>query len=146
MLAIKLQRVGKKKQGSFRVVVSEKRSKMSSSIEDLGFFNPYSDKLSINKERVSYWMKEGAQPTDSIFNLLVTAGIVEGKKKAVHAKSKKVPEEVKAQPAQKPAEQVAEVPVEAPAEKPAEAPVEEKPTEVPVAPVEEKPVEEKVQS
>ena len=120
MLAIKLQRIGKKKQGSFRVVISEKRSKMSSSIEDLGFFNPYSDKLSINKERVSYWMKEGAQPTDSVFNLLVTAGIVEGKKKAVHAKSKKVQEEVKAQPVQQPTEQAAE----APAEKPVETPIE----------------------
>ncbi|MFA5386178.1 MAG: 30S ribosomal protein S16 [Candidatus Paceibacterota bacterium] len=118
MLAIKLQRIGKKKQGSFRVVVSEKRSKMSSSIEDLGFFNPYSDKLSISKEKVSYWMKEGAQPTDSVFNLLITAGIIEGKKKAVHAKSKKQAEEVKAQPAQQPAEQIAETPAE---EKPAPA-------------------------
>lgn len=127
MLAIKLQRIGKKKQGSFRVVVSEKRSKMSSSIEDLGFFNPYSDKLSINKERVSYWMKEGAQPTDSVFNLLITAGIVEGAKKAVHAKSKKQPEEAKAQPAQQPTKKVEEVPVEAPAEKPTEAPIEKKP-------------------
>ena len=105
MLAIKLQRIGKKKQGSFRVVVAEKRSKMSSSIEDLGFFNPYSDNLNISKERASYWLEEGAQPTDSVFNLLITAGIVEGEKRAVHAKSKKQPEEAKVQPAQQPAKE-----------------------------------------
>ncbi len=89
MLAIKLQRIGKKKQASFRVVIAEKRSKMSNPLEDLGFFNPHSDKLEIKKERISYWLGKGAKPTDTIFNLLIKAGILTGPKKAVHKKPKK---------------------------------------------------------
>jgi len=90
MLAIKLRRVGKKKQASFRVVVAEKRSKLQGKfVEDLGWFNPHTDSFSLNKERVEYWLKVGAQPTDSVHNLLVRAAILKGPKIPVHAKPKK---------------------------------------------------------
>jgi len=89
MLAIKLKRVGKKKQASFRIVIAEKRSKMGGRfIDDLGFFNPHTDKFEIDKEKTSYWLKVGAQPTDSVFNLLVKAEILKGPKRAVHKKKK----------------------------------------------------------
>ena len=88
MLAIKLQRVGKKKQASFRIVIAEKRSKMDGRfIDNLGFLNPHTDKFEINKEKISYWLKVGAQPTDTVFNLLIKAGILKGPKKAVHKKT-----------------------------------------------------------
>ncbi|MBI5147994.1 MAG: 30S ribosomal protein S16 [Parcubacteria group bacterium] len=82
MLAIKLKRIGKKKQASYRVVVAEKRSKAGGKyVEDLGWNNPHSDKFNVNAERAKYWLQNGAQPTDSVFNLLVKAGAVSGPKK-----------------------------------------------------------------
>jgi small subunit ribosomal protein S16 len=71
MLAIKLKRIGKKHQPSFRIIVAEKRSKVNGRfVEDLGWFNPLTDKSKINAERVNYWLKNGAQPTHSVLTLL----------------------------------------------------------------------------
>ena len=71
MLAIKLKRIGKKHQASFRIIVAEKRSKVNGRfVEDLGWYNPHTNKSKINMERVNYWIKNGAQPTSSIKNLL----------------------------------------------------------------------------
>jgi small subunit ribosomal protein S16 len=95
MLAIKFKRIGKKRQASFRIVIGEKRSKLQGRfVEDIGWFNPRDEKFKINKERAIYWIGVGAQPTASIHNLFVKAGVVTGKKIAVHGKSKK-----KAEPA-----------------------------------------------
>lgn len=90
MLSIKLRRIGKKHQPSFRIIVSEKRSKLDGRhIEDLGWINPGTDEFNINKERTEYWLRNGAQPTDTVYNLLVKIGLIRGPKKAVHAKNKK---------------------------------------------------------
>ena len=87
---LKLKRIGKKHQASFRLVVDEKRHKMvGTNVEDLGWYNPRADKFEFKKERVEHWMKVGAKPTDTVHNLLVTAGILSGKKIAVHKQPKK---------------------------------------------------------
>ena len=92
MITLKLQRVGKKHQASFRLIVGEKRHKLlGKQKEYLGWYSPISDKMEFNKERVLHWLKVGAQKTDTVHNLLITAGIIEGKKIAVHKKSKKAP-------------------------------------------------------
>ncbi|MEK7630384.1 MAG: 30S ribosomal protein S16 [Patescibacteria group bacterium] len=92
MLAIKFKKIGKKHQISFRVAVQEKRSKLEGRFtEDLGWFDPHTDKFEVNGERVKYWISKGAQPTASVHNLIVKAGIIKGKKIAVHKKSKKDP-------------------------------------------------------
>jgi small subunit ribosomal protein S16 len=89
MLAIKLKRIGKKHQASFRLIVDEKRHKLyGKNIEDLGWHNPRQDRFEIKKDRVEYWLKNGAQPTDTVHNLLVRAGIIKGKKIPVHKKAK----------------------------------------------------------
>ncbi|MBI3638641.1 30S ribosomal protein S16 [Candidatus Wolfebacteria bacterium] len=89
MLAIKLKRIGKKHQPSFRIVVAEKRSKLEGRyVDDLGWLNPRSKEFIVNKERVSYWIKNGAQPTDSAHNLLVKSGAISGPKRPVHKKKK----------------------------------------------------------
>jgi len=99
MLAIKLKRIGKKHQASFRVVIGEKRSKvLGRFLEDVGWFNPRTNELQVNKERALYWMKSGAQPTDTVYNLLVRVGAIKGKKRAVHSISKKKVEEKQAVP------------------------------------------------
>lgn len=106
MLAIKLKRIGKKHQPSYRVIIAEKKSKMGGRfIEDLGWYNPFSKEFKVNKKRIEFRLKTGAQPTDSVYNLLVKSGVVSGPKRAVHKIVKKAEENKQAEggPADNPA-------------------------------------------
>ena len=115
MLAIKLQRIGKKHQPSYRLVVAEKRSKMAAPpVEDLGAYDPRTKATTIDKERVSHWVKMGAQPTVTAHNLLVKEGAIVGTKRGV-----KMPKPVAKAPAPAVAAAKAEAKVEAEAEIPA---------------------------
>ncbi len=88
MLAIKLQRIGKKHQPFYRLVVAEKKSKMiAPPVEDLGSYNPGTKKITLNSDRVKYWLGVGARPTSTSHNLLVTAGVIDGKKKVIKMKA-----------------------------------------------------------
>lgn len=90
MLAIKLQRIGKKHQPSYRLIVQEKREKLGGRCaEDLGWYNPMQNKYEFKRERVEHWLKVGAQPTDTVHNLLITAGIITGSKIPVHKKPRR---------------------------------------------------------
>ena len=86
MLTIRLTRIGKKNQPSFRVVVVDKRRSASAgkSLEILGTKNPHTKKVTLDKERINYWISKGAQPSPSVFNLLVSEKVIEGKKIAKH--------------------------------------------------------------
>jgi small subunit ribosomal protein S16 len=89
MLAIKFKRTGKKHQASFRVVVGERRSKvLGKFIDDLGWYSPRTDAHEIDKKKAEHWLSVGAQPTDSVHNLLVKCGIVRAKKVPMHLKKK----------------------------------------------------------
>ncbi len=89
MISIKLRPVGKKKQISYRVVILPKKSKLVGKyIDDLGWYNPHTNKFLINAEKAKQWLANGAQPTDTVHNLLVDAKIIEGKKIPLHKKSK----------------------------------------------------------
>lgn len=69
MLKIKLQRVGKKNQPSYRIVIAEARSKLSGKYVDLlGTYDPKTNPSSfkIDKEKYKSWLKKGAQPTKTI--------------------------------------------------------------------------------
>ena len=93
MLMIRLQRRGKKRQAHYRLVVGEKRSKLlGRQTEDLGWFDPHQKKQGLNKERVLYWLKNGAQASPTVHNLLVVSGVIQGKKLPVHKQPKKVEE------------------------------------------------------
>lgn len=71
MLSIKLKMIGKKSQRSFRVIVQEARSKLRGKfIEDLGWYNPHSNQFEVKKNRVLYWLKVGARPTETVSQLL----------------------------------------------------------------------------
>jgi small subunit ribosomal protein S16 len=96
MLTIRLTRKGKKNQPFFRVVVIDKRrsSKGGRAVEDLGYKNPLTKKISLNKERILYWISKGAQPSASIHNLLVAEKIVDAKKIHVSKISKKKQAEI----------------------------------------------------
>lgn len=73
MLKIKLTRTGRKKMPSYRIVVAEKRSKLSGRVVDtLGYYNPSisPSALKINQKLLEKWLKNGAQMTLSVKKLL----------------------------------------------------------------------------
>ena len=73
MLAIRLMRMGAKKSPSYRVVVKEKLSKRDGAyVENVGFYNPTRNpaEVRLNMERVNYWIARGAQPTDTVRDLI----------------------------------------------------------------------------
>lgn len=82
MLMIRFQRIGRTNDPAFRIVVLEKEraAKAGNIVELLGTYNPKSKALTLNEESVKGWIAKGAQPTGSIHNLLVTKGVIEGKK------------------------------------------------------------------
>lgn len=95
MLTIRFIRRGKKNQPFFRIVVTDKKNppKGGRFLEILGFFNPLTKEKSLKLERVKYWLSVGAQPSNRVYNLLVSEKIIQGKKMDVHKKSKKKREE-----------------------------------------------------
>ena len=69
--------MGAKKRPSYRVVVKEKLSKRDGAyLENVGFYNPTRDpaEVRLDLERVQYWMERGAQPTDTVRQLIKRAG------------------------------------------------------------------------
>lgn len=97
MLRIRALRVGRKNNPSFRLVVTPKRTASRSGrfLEILGFYNSVHHVRNLKKERIQYWLSKGAQPSDSAFNMLVSEGIIEGKKRKVHKKASKKKEQAK---------------------------------------------------
>ncbi len=85
MLTIRLTRVGKKKQPQYRFIVSEKaRDPWGKALEILGSYEPLRtpSAITLDKERVGYWLSKGAQCSDTVWNLLVDQGLVKGEKRA----------------------------------------------------------------
>lgn len=83
MLMIRLQRLGKSKHPSYRVIVSDKRrDPQARHVEILGTYNPSVTPkvVEVKKDRVAYWLSVGAQPSATVHNLLVALGIRSGKK------------------------------------------------------------------
>ncbi len=128
MLTIRFQRVGRKNDPAFKIVVLEKaRSpKAGNPLEVLGSHNPKTKHTVIEGERVKHWISKGAQLSGTVNNLLITKGVIQGKKvNVLQKKNVAKPEEAKA------VEPAPEVPIEASgkeeemkAEAPAAAPTE----------------------
>jgi small subunit ribosomal protein S16 len=90
MLTIRLIRIGKTKQPSYRLVVMEKSKDIwANYLENLGHYNPRSKEGEFVKDRIEYWVSKGAQFSKSANNLLITKKVIEGKKAAVSHLSKK---------------------------------------------------------
>ena len=80
MLKIRLRRTGARNQPSFRVVVADSRAARDGAFVDhLGHYNPRTEPptLSIDEEKALKWIRQGAQPTDSVKQLLKTLGTLE---------------------------------------------------------------------
>jgi small subunit ribosomal protein S16 len=75
MLMIRLARFGAKKKPAYRVVIIDKtRARDSSALEVVGTYNPVAKPTAVklNHERIAHWMKNGAQPSDTVARLLKT--------------------------------------------------------------------------
>lgn len=89
MLAIRFNRVGKKNRAYFRIALQEHTiAPGGKHIEILGSWNPRQKKGVFKNERIKYWLSKGAQPSDSVYNLLVKQGIIKGKKRAIKISKK----------------------------------------------------------
>lgn len=88
MLKIRLQRIGRKNDPAFRVVLTDSKNSAKSGKfkEILGSYNLKKNEVVFKSDRISYWMKNGAQVSDTVFNFLVSQKLVEGKKKNVLSK------------------------------------------------------------
>lgn len=86
MITIRLFRIGKKRQPSYKIVVTDKKNPPSGGrfIDEVGFYNPITKERSVNGEKVKYWISKGASVSDTVHNLLVTEGVLEIKKRAKH--------------------------------------------------------------
>ncbi len=73
MVRIRLRRTGSTKQASYRVIVADQHSPRDGHfIENVGHYNPRTNPptFEINRERVAYWLENGAQPSDSVAQML----------------------------------------------------------------------------
>lgn len=93
MLIIRLQRIGRKKAPSYRLVISENaRDTQGQALELLGHYNPVAIPkiVDLKVDRIKYWLGKGADTSEAVNNLLVREGVIEGqKKKAVSISNKR---------------------------------------------------------
>ena len=79
MVKIRLKRMGMKKAPSYRVVVADERMPRDGRfIEEIGYYNPMTEpaELKIDADKAQQWIKNGAQPTDTVRALLKKSGII----------------------------------------------------------------------
>jgi small subunit ribosomal protein S16 len=90
MLKIRLQRIGRKNDPSFRVVLTDSKNSTKSGkfLEILGTYNPKGGEKKLESDRIKHWLSVGAKCSDTMHNFLVHDKIVEGKKVNVLPKKK----------------------------------------------------------
>ena len=79
MVKIRLRRMGAKKAPYYRIVVADSHFPRDGRfIEEIGTYNPLTEpsEIKVDAERALTWIKNGAQPTDTVKNLLKRAGVI----------------------------------------------------------------------
>ena len=79
MVKIRLRRMGSKKAPYYRIVVADSRSPRDGRcIEEIGTYNPLTEPaaITVDVEKAQTWIKNGAQPTDTVRGLLKKAGVL----------------------------------------------------------------------
>lgn len=80
MVKIRLRRMGAKKAPFYRIVVADSRSPRDGAfVEEIGYYNPTTDpaELKVDNEKAAQWIKNGAQPTDTVRGLLKKSGAIQ---------------------------------------------------------------------
>ena len=82
MLMMRLQRVGRRNDPSYRIVVTDKRTGVKSDkhVDRLGSYNPKLDQIQLDVEKAKEWLAKGVQPSETMHNLLVSQKVIDGKK------------------------------------------------------------------
>jgi len=144
MLMMRLQRVGRKNDPSYRIVVTDKRTgpKSNKHVAIIGSYNPKMSHIQLDVDAAKDWLSKGVQPSDTVHNILVKQKVINAKTiNPLPRKSPIVDEEALAKKAEEEAA-AAEAPAEeetpAETEEAPEAPAEEAKEEV-EAPAEETP-------
>lgn len=77
MLAIRFQRVGRSGHAEFRIIVQEARRSPASGkvVAQVGHYNPHTKAVSLDKEKASFYLNNGAQPSDRVAKLLTSEGV-----------------------------------------------------------------------
>ncbi len=134
MLTIRMQRTGRKGHAMFRVVVQDSRQAPTSGklVAHLGNYDPHSKTLNLDKEKASFYLEHGAQPSERAARLLKDDGVKLPKWVKEPAKKERAirnPEKRRSTAPEKPAEEAAaETPAEIP-DQADEAPASEAPAE-----------------
>lgn len=129
MVKIIFSRIGKKKKPQYRIVAMDKqKDPWGDNLEILGHYNPHTKELVLKEKEIKAWLEKGAQPSDTIHNLLIEKGIIKDKKRAVSTISKKRTEKLAEKDKEKKAAE----------EKPAEAKEEKQEASEPVTKEDEK--------
>jgi small subunit ribosomal protein S16 len=78
MVKLRLKKLGKKQEVSYRIVAMHATSRRDGrSLEELGFYNPRTDETRLNVPAILKRLKEGAQPTDTVRHILQRAKVFE---------------------------------------------------------------------
>ncbi len=80
MVKIRLRRMGAKNQPSYRIVVADARSPRNGAfIENIGFYNTMTDppSIKVDEEKVLFWLRRGAQPSESVARILSKFKVME---------------------------------------------------------------------
>lgn len=90
MLKIRLQRIGRKNDPSFRAVITDSKNSTKSGkfIEIVGVYNPKTGEKSFKADRIKYWISEGAKLSDTMHNFLIDSKDIDGTKINVLPKKK----------------------------------------------------------
>ena len=83
MLMMRLQRIGRRNEAHFKIVVIEKTKgpKSQKYIDIVGSYNPKMGVVTIDEDKAKKHLANGVQPSDTVYNMLVTKGLVEGRKR-----------------------------------------------------------------
>ena len=77
MVKIRLRRMGAKKTPFYRIVVADSRYPRDGRfIEEIGTYDPEPAVVNVNADRAQEWIKNGAQPTDTVRGILKKAGVL----------------------------------------------------------------------
>lgn len=78
MVKIRLKRLGKKREASYRIIAIDNRARREGRpIEELGFYNPRTGDTRLNVPAIVKWLKNGAQPTETVNDILKKAQVFE---------------------------------------------------------------------
>jgi len=90
MLVIRFNRVGRHNHAQYRLVVQEKSKAPSGKhIAIVGSYDPHSKQTILKENEIKEFLANGAQPSDSVYNLLVRNGVIKGEKRVVKLPEKK---------------------------------------------------------